>query len=162
MHADLILQVLLLLAVANGTPVVVKKVLGKSLACPLDGGTTFLDGRPLLGPAKTIRGVVTSILATSVCAPLLGVTWTTGAIVGIAAMAGDALSSFIKRRLGLASSSRASGLDQIPESLLPALASKNLLGLTFADIIAVVASFVIGEVVLARLLFRMHIRDEPY
>jgi hypothetical protein len=36
------------------------------------------------------------------------------------------------------------------------------LGLTFADIIAVVASFVIGEVVLARLLFWMHIRDEPY
>jgi CDP-2,3-bis-(O-geranylgeranyl)-sn-glycerol synthase len=162
MHADLILQVLLLLAVANGTPVLIKKLLGDFLAYPLDGGRTFLDGRPFLGPAKTIRGVVTSILATSICAPLVGVTWTTGAMVGIAAMAGDTLSSFMKRRMGLASSSRASGLDQVPESLLPALACRNLLGLTFADIIAVVALFVIGEVVLARLLFRLRIRDEPY
>jgi CDP-2,3-bis-(O-geranylgeranyl)-sn-glycerol synthase len=162
MHADLILQVLLLLAVANGTPVLIKKLLRNFLAYPLDGGRTFLDRRPLLGPAKTIRGVVTSILATSVCAPLLGATWTTGAIVGIAAMAGDILSSFIKRRVGLVSSSRVPGLDQIPESLLPALACRNLLGLTFADIIAVAVLFLIGEVVLARLLFRMRIRDEPY
>jgi CDP-2,3-bis-(O-geranylgeranyl)-sn-glycerol synthase len=162
MHADLILQVLLLLAVANGTPVLIKKLLGNFLAYPLDGGRTFIDRRPLLGPAKTIRGVVTSILATSVCAPLLGVTWATGAIVGVAAMVGDALSSFMKRRMGLLSSSRASGLDQVPESLVPALACRNLLGLTFADIIAVVMLFVIGEVVLARLLFRLRIRDEPY
>ena len=162
MHADLVLQVLLLLAVANGTPVLVKKLLGDYLAYPLDGGRTFLDGRPLLGPAKTIRGVVTSILATSVCAPLLGVAWTTGAVIAIAAMVGDTLSSFVKRRMGLRSSSRASGLDQIPESLLPALVSRSLLGLTFADIIAVVALFLVGEVVLARLLFRMRIRDEPY
>jgi CDP-2,3-bis-(O-geranylgeranyl)-sn-glycerol synthase len=83
-------------------------------------------------------------------------------MVGIAAMAGDTLSSFMKRRMGLASSSRASGLDQIPESLLPALACRSLLGLSAADIVAVVALFLIGEVVLALLLFRMRIRDEPY
>jgi CDP-2,3-bis-(O-geranylgeranyl)-sn-glycerol synthase len=53
-------------------------------------------------------------------------------------------------------------LDQIPESLVPAVACRNLLGLTFADIIAVVVLFIIGEVVLAQLLFRLRIRDEPY
>jgi CDP-2,3-bis-(O-geranylgeranyl)-sn-glycerol synthase len=77
-------------------------------------------------------------------------------------MAGDLFSSFVKRRLGYVSSSRALGLDQIPESLLPGLICKSFLGLGFLDIIVVVALFSIGEIVLARLLFRMHIRDQPY
>jgi CDP-2,3-bis-(O-geranylgeranyl)-sn-glycerol synthase len=162
MQPELIVKLLVLLAVANGTPVFVKKLLGSFLAHPLDGGMTFYDKRPLFGSSKTIRGIGTSIIATSVCAPLLGEAWTTGLTVGIAAMAGDLLSSFVKRRLGLASSSRASGLDQVPESLLPALVCRNLLGLTFGDIIVVVALFSVGEVVLARLLFRMHMRDQPY
>ncbi len=72
MQPELIVKLLLLLAVANGTPVIVKKLLGDFLAYPLDGGMTFYDNRPLLGSSKTIRGIVTSVVATSVCAPLLG------------------------------------------------------------------------------------------
>ena len=77
-------------------------------------------------------------------------------------MAGDLISSFIKRRMGRPPSSRALGLDQIPESLLPALACKSLLALTVADVIVVVALFSVGELILSRLLFKMHIRKEPY
>jgi CDP-2,3-bis-(O-geranylgeranyl)-sn-glycerol synthase len=78
------------------------------------------------------------------------------------AMAGDLFSSFLKRRLGLAPSSRATGIDQIPESLFPLLACARLLSLTVVDIAAGTAIFLIGEVVLSRLLFKFHLRDRPY
>jgi CDP-2,3-bis-(O-geranylgeranyl)-sn-glycerol synthase len=77
-------------------------------------------------------------------------------------MVGDLSSSFIKRRLGSRPSSQAIGLDQIPEALLPMLACRAALGLGLLDIVAVVAAFFVGELVASRLLFRLHIRDEPY
>ena len=162
MHPLLILQVLILATLANGTPVVAKKVLGGFCAWPLDGGVTFLDGQPLLGASKTVRGIVLGILASTAGAPLIGLTWAIGLRAGAAAMAGDLLSSFLKRRMGLQSSSRASGLDQVPESLFPFLACLGALPLGVLDIVAGVVVFFVGEVLLSRLLFRLRLRDRPY
>lgn len=162
MQTAVVLKLLLLLTVANGAPVVAKRLLGSRLSYPLDGRARFLDGRPLFGASKTIRGLVLSIATTSGVAPLLGLDLSTGFLVGAGAMAGDLLSSFTKRRLGLKPSSRATGLDQIPESLLPALLCWQELSLTVADGVAVVGGFLIGEIILSRWLFRMHIRDRPY
>jgi hypothetical protein len=78
------------------------------------------------------------------------------------AMVGDLLSSFLKRRLKIPSSRRAIGLDQIPESLFPALACRSMLGLTVLDITSVVVIFVLGEMALSRLLFKWHVRDQPF
>src|SRR5262245_29891428 len=114
-----ILQSLVLLTFANGTPVIAKKIFGSRLAFPLDAGVHFVDGRPLLGQSKTIRGVVLSVAVTAAAAPVLGVSAATGALVACFAMLGDIFSSFIKRRRKLPSSAQAIGLDQIPESLLP-------------------------------------------
>src|SRR5277367_2060334 len=108
MHPLPILQVLALTALANGVPVLTKKILGTLGAAPLDGGLRLPDGRPLFGASKTLRGVVLGILAATVGAPLVGLSWTIGLSVGAAAMAGDLLSSFLKRRLGRPASSRAS------------------------------------------------------
>ena len=44
MQGSLLLQLLILLVVANGTAVVAKKLLGATLARPLDGGALFGDG----------------------------------------------------------------------------------------------------------------------
>jgi len=162
MQPELIASVLVLLAVANGAPVLAKRLLGKSLAYPLDGGRSFSDGRPVFGPAKTIRGLVFSILATSASAPAIGLSATSGGLVAAAAMAGDLASSFVRRRMGYASSSRATGLDQLPESLLPALACKGLLRLTVMDVILIVVLFTMAEMMLSRLLFKLHVRDQPY
>jgi CDP-2,3-bis-(O-geranylgeranyl)-sn-glycerol synthase len=162
MQAILILQLLILLTVANGTAIVAAKVLGDAFAHPLDGGVLFVDGRPLFGPSKTIRGIVLSLLATSIAAALIGLGWKVGALVGIGAMAGDLLSSFTKRRFGFASSSMAIGLDQIPESLFPLLASRILLPLGWLDILLGVAVFFVGELILSRILFRLKLRDTPY
>jgi hypothetical protein len=64
--------------------------------------------------------------------------------------------------MGLAPSSMAIGLDQIPESLFPLLACRLLLPLTMLDIGVAAALFFVGELVLSRILFRLHLRDRPY
>jgi CDP-diglyceride synthetase len=158
----LILQLLVLLTLANGTPIVAKKIFGPRFSFPLDAGTIFFDGRPLFGHSKTIRGIVGSILVATASASLIGLDLTIGAIVAGAAMAGDLFSSFVKRRLNLPPSSQALGLDHVPESLFPMLACRDALSLTFADIALGVGIFFIGVLVLSRLLFRAHLRDEPY
>src|SRR5437763_10494005 len=136
MHPIVILQLSVLLLLANGTPVIAKKLLGDLYSYPLDGNLTFADRRPVFGRSKTIRGIVLAVLVTTAGAPLLGLGWETGLLVGSFAMAGDLFSSFCKRRLNLPPSSRASGLDQIPESLVHLLACRNALAMPNADILA--------------------------
>jgi CDP-archaeol synthase len=92
----------------------------------------------------------------------MGLDLAIGAKVAIAAMVGDLLSSFLKRRFNVAPSSQALGLDQIPESLFPMLACRGALSLTPADIALGVGIFFLGELVLSRLLFKAHLRDEPF
>jgi CDP-2,3-bis-(O-geranylgeranyl)-sn-glycerol synthase len=162
MQLDLVIQFLVLLTMANGTPVIAKKLLGGALSTPVDGGLRLSDGRPLFGPSKTLRGIAVSVMATTLSAPALGLAWTTGLLAGVAAMAGDLGSSFIKRRMGLPSSSRALILDQVPEALLPALVCKSLLVLAIVDVALIVALFTVGEIVLSRLLFKLHVREQPY
>ena len=157
-----ILQIMVLLTLANGAPVVAKKILGRRLNFPLDFCVTFFDGRPVFGSSKTIRGIVVSMLVTTASAPLIGLDLTIGAIVASAAMGGDLFSSFMKRRLNVPPSNQALGLDQIPESLFPMLACRDALSLTIADIALGVGIFFIGALILSRLLFRAHLRDEPY
>lgn len=136
-----ILQALALLALANGTPVVAKKLFGSRAALPIDVGVQFWDGRPLFGTAKTVRG---------------------GCLVAGIAMVGDLFSSFVKRRLQFPPSTQAIGLDQIPESLFPLLACKSMLSLAFADIVLSVGIFLIGELIASRLLYWLRVRDQPY
>ena len=155
-------KMLLLLVVANGVPVLGKKIFGATCNRPLDGGLTLHDGHPLFGPSKTVRGVLLSLAATALAALPLGLDGTDGALIALLAMLGDLASSFVKRRLGRPPSSMALGLDQIPESLLPTLAFKSRLGLTTWDIAGVVFAFVLLELLLSRVLFGMRLRDRPY
>ena len=140
----------------------VTRLVGAYLALPIDGGLLAPDGQPWLGPSKTVRGLVVAIAATTVCGQLLGIGWRLGALVGAASMAGDLFSSFVKRRLHRPVHGRATGLDQIPESLFPLLACRQALGLTVPTMVAVVVSFLIAEMLVSRVLYAWHIRDRPY
>lgn len=157
-----LLRILLLLTIANGAPIVARRLLGEHFAAPLDHGVTLRDGRPLLGAAKTLRGILVALGATTLAAPLLGFGWLTGLALAAAAMTGDLLSSFLKRRLGLPPHAQALGLDQIPEALLPLLLLQQILGLSAGDILILVIAFILVELALSRLLFRLHIREQPY
>jgi CDP-2,3-bis-(O-geranylgeranyl)-sn-glycerol synthase len=158
----LAIQLLLLLAVANMTPIGLKRALGARWDWPIDGGVRFVDGRPLLGPSKTWRGLFIAALACALSALLLGLPAQIGALIGALAMAGDALSSFVKRRLGLASSTRATGLDQIPEALLPMLAVQYLLRLPLWMVAGITLVFFELELPLARWSHRHGLREQPY
>jgi len=156
------MRLLFLLTLANGTPLLAKKVLGNRFSRPLDSGARWHDGEPLFGASKTIRGIFLSILATAVGACLVGLGCKTGALIGSAAMSGDLFSSFLKRRMRLPASGRAVGLDQVPESLFPLLACRSALSLTVSDIAVIVLSFCLGDILISRLLYKVRLRDRPY
>jgi CDP-diglyceride synthetase len=162
MHLLLICQLLSLLAAANGTPVIAARIFKQTFAFPIDVSVTFLDGRPLFGPSKTLRGVLLSLGLTSVLGPLVGLDWPIGTLVAVAAMVGDLLSSFLKRRLGLNSADQAIGLDHIPESLLPLLACAFFLPLNLIDVLVATLIFAAGALLFSPVLFKLGIRDRPY
>jgi len=156
-----ITQLLFLLILANGTPLVAKKILGNRFSRPLDSGARCPDGQPLFGASKTIRGIFLSVLVTAVGARLVGLRCKIGALIGGAAMTGDLFSSFLKRRIRLPASSGAAGLDQVPESLFPLLVCRSALSLTVSDIAVIVLSFFLSEILLSRLLYKLRLRDRP-
>lgn len=156
------LRLLVLITVANSAPILAKKLAGRRWSQPLDGGARFIDGRPLLGKSKTWRGLAAAVVACTVAAPLLGFNADHGALAGLLAMAGDAISSFIKRRRGLEPSAQAFGLDQVPEALLPLLALRPGLELSWVLVGGVTLAFLLLETPAARLSHRLGLRDRPY
>lgn len=161
---DLLLAVklLVLLMVANGAPILARRVFANRWAWPIDANLRFVDNRPLLGASKTWRGLVVALLTTPCAALLLGLPAATGLLIAAMAMAGDLLSSFCKRRLHIPPSGMALGLDQIPESLLPLLAVQRQLELGWMDIVQLTLGFMALELVLSRILYYLHIRKQPY
>jgi CDP-2,3-bis-(O-geranylgeranyl)-sn-glycerol synthase len=144
----------ILLLVANGSPVVMSIFLSKRWQRPLDGGLRLPDGKRLFGSSKTIPGLVVAIATTTLTALLIGPSVWIGVSIGAFAMLGDVLSSFVKRRLGLASGDSAVGLDQIPESLLPLLVCKPLLGLSWTQVVLLTTAFFFVNLLVSRMMRR--------
>ncbi len=85
--------------VANAAPLVLGG--GK----PLDGGRNIVDGRPIFGSHKTLRGLLAGIVAGSLIGlgeslvdPRLVIA---GLAISLGAVLGDLLGAFVKRRLNL-------------------------------------------------------------
>jgi CDP-2,3-bis-(O-geranylgeranyl)-sn-glycerol synthase len=148
MSVSQVVILVLLVVIANVAPVVISLLMGHRWNAPLDGGLRLPDRHPVLGPSKTIRGVLASVLATGILAPLFGFSPATGAGFACLAMLGDICSSFIKRRLGIASSHSVPLLDQLPESLLPLWFMQSLVGGTTAEILVAAAIFTLVDLVL--------------
>jgi CDP-2,3-bis-(O-geranylgeranyl)-sn-glycerol synthase len=72
------LQLLVLLGVANGIPILAKKLLQDRFSMPVDGGLTLPDGELLFGASKTVRGVILSVVCTTGAAILLQMDWASG------------------------------------------------------------------------------------
>ena len=151
MDASQVATLTLLVITANITPVIVRMLLGARWNAPVDGGLSLPDRQPLLGHSKTIRGVSSSVVVTSLLAPLFGITPATGTAFACLAMLGDICSSFIKRRLGLAPGRSVPLLDQLPESLLPLWLLQSKTGGTAAEILVATAIFSLVDLVLSRL-----------
>jgi hypothetical protein len=132
---------LLLLVVANSTPVIIARVLGNRFDTPIDALFRRHGERPLFGAHKTWRGLVSGALACTCAGALLSCGPWVGLGFGLLALGGDLASSFVKRRMRLRSGYSAPLLDQIPESLLPLLTFNGVLGLTCASVFGTTAVF---------------------
>ncbi len=156
------IQLLILIVFANGVPVIAHRLMGHKFNWPVDLGFRFIDGRRLLGNSKTWRGLASSVVLTAGLAMLMGYECLIGVQVAAGALAGDLCSSFIKRRLGLRSSAMAPLLDQVPESLFPALLMMSAFALDSKDVVILVLAFIILELLLSTVAYRLGIRRTPY
>ena len=156
------LELLLLIIIANGAPILARVLLRDAFDTAVDFGKKLADGNPIFGPSKTWRGVLAAITTTTIAAWVLGYSTETGLFISSFAVAGDLTSSFIKRRLNRAPSSMAPLLDQVPESLFPALAVMQVFHLTILSVFLLVLTFIITELALSHTLYRWGIRKRPY
>lgn len=147
---------------ANGVPILLRYLLEERLAYPVDFKHSLFDGQRILGDSKTWRGLFGSLLTTCCLSLLLGYSLLTGLMISLGAMSGDLLSSFTKRRLKMPSSSMAPLLDQLPESLIPAILVMHTFHLSITNIIILVLLFIILEYMLSRVLYQLGIRRRPY
>ncbi len=134
-------KVILFLLWVNGLPPLANMIWGERFNQPMDGGRLWFDGRPILGSHKTIRGLLISILGGAAVSPFLGLPWWVAAIAASLAMAGDMLTSFIKRRLDTPSGKDRFGLDQFFESAFPLLFLNSFLRLSLGNIIVILLFF---------------------
>ena len=152
MRSWLVSHLVLLLIIANGTPVLLGLALGPRWNRPVDNNHLLPDNRPLLGPSKTLRGLFSAIVVTGLLAPLFELSILEGASFALLAMLGDLCSSFIKRRVGFASSHSVPLLDQIPESILPLWGLQAALGSSGSEMAFAVAIFIVIDLLLSGLL----------
>lgn len=155
-------KLLLLIIIANGAPILLRALLKDNFNLAVDFGKKLPDRQRVFGRSKTWRGILAALIATAIAAWLLGYSPQTGMWVAGYAILGDLFSSFIKRRLALAASNQAPLLDQIPESLLPALMLRQTFNLDALAVLLLVALFIIIELALSQLLYSWGLRRRPY
>lgn len=138
------LAILSLLWCINFVPPLLAFFLGDRWNQPLDFGSSFVDGKPLLGPHKTLRGTTGAIAVGAILGMMMGMPWWVGLAAGTLSMAGDITSSFVKRRLSLPSGSGVAGFDQVVEGFLPFLVLQPHFSLSAGQVYCLVIFFCTG------------------
>lgn len=138
----IVINITLFLLWVNFLPPLANLIWGDRFNRPIDAGRLWFDKHPIFGDHKTIRGVLFSLLGSIATAPLFGLDFRVAAVASLLAMAGDLLSSFIKRRPNLPSGRNVIVLDQIFESLLPALFLRTILHLTWFQVLFIMLCFI--------------------
>lgn len=156
------LELFAMLVLANGAPVLAARLFRHRWSAPVDAGAYCSDGRRLLGKSKTWRGIVVGTLCCAGFAWAAGHGWGFGLLFGLLALAGDLFSSFIKRRLGRASSARVPWLDQVPEAVLPLLLAYGWGLVTAWGACLIVVAFALCNMWVSPLLYRLGIRRQPH
>ncbi|NWO06086.1 MAG: CDP-archaeol synthase [Alteromonadaceae bacterium] len=158
----ILLELFVLLVLANGTPVLVARLVGGRGAWPVDAGRLWQDGRPVFGRSKTWRGLFSGALVCGLFAGWTGLGAAFGVLFGVLSLTGDLLSSFVKRRLGLVASARARWLDQLPEGLLPMALAWYWLGISAWQALAVAVLFAMANIWVSPWLYRWGVRRQPH
>lgn len=152
-----LLQLLLLLIIANGAPILTRILLNNQWNAAIDFGAKMADGNPVLGASKTWRGILATLLITSIVALIFGYTAEVGILIAMGTISGDLFSSFVKRRLGMVPSSKAPLLDQIPESLISALMMMQIFDLSLLGILFLVFAFTVIDMIMTYFLYHWRV-----
>lgn len=87
---------------------------------PIDAGKTFIDGKPMLGSHKTVRGFFAGLIVGTFVGfvqntvyPLYQSNLLLGFVLSLGALIGDLFDSFVKRRLGFPPGASFPILDQL-------------------------------------------------
>jgi CDP-2,3-bis-(O-geranylgeranyl)-sn-glycerol synthase len=87
---------------------------------PIDAGRTFIDGKPMLGSHKTVRGFFAGLIVGTLVGfvqnavyPLYQSNPLLGFVLSLGALIGDLFDSFVKRRLGFPPGASFPILDQL-------------------------------------------------
>ncbi len=153
---------LALLGASNTFPIIARVLLKTRLDTPVDFNRSFLDGRPIFGPHKTWRGIAASLAGTAILSWLLDIGFLMGMELALFSMAGDLVSSFLKRRMNLRSGARATGLDQTIEAFLPLAVMKDQLGISWQECFGITIVFAVLEMILSPIFYRLGLRRHPY
>lgn len=140
----------------------------------IDFGKSFLDGRPLLGKGKTLRGTFLGIfiaflavLAISAVFPktenVLGASYLYyGTLLAVGAVAGDFAGSFVKRRLEIARGKSVFMLDQL-DFVIGGFALGLLLVVPdLLEVVFLLAFTMIWHVIGNHIAFFARIKKEPW
>ncbi len=158
-------KIILFLLWINLLPPLAHLMLGKRFSWRVDGGLSFFDNQPLFGRHKTIRGIGASVLGGAVASSLLGLPWPFAALAASCAMAGDLVSSFIKRRLHKPDGSSVFILDQVFEGFFPLLVIGSYSPLQWWQFVVVLLFFMplayLGSCFWEYISFHPHPEDYP-
>ena len=161
----IVIKVAAFLLWVNFLPPLANIIWGDRFNRSIDGGRLWFDQHPIFGNHKTIRGALVSLLGGTAVAPLLGVDLPVAAAAALLAMAGDLLSSFIKRRQNMPSGGNAIVLDQFFESLFPTLFLRGFLHLSWIQVLVILLCFIpvayLGSGFWNFIMFRPPLKNYP-
>lgn len=155
---------------ANATPVVAVKIIGRST--PLDMGLRAWDGRRILGDGKTVEGLLSGTAFGTLFGLLMfNLTEVFRSpvepfLLSIGAMAGDVLGSFIKRRIGVERGGPMPVLDQLGFLVFSLLFSFSVYGVPHwfrADVaVALMVTTILLHLSTNYLAYVLGLKDRPY
>jgi len=129
---------------------------------PVDLGRNFTDGRRILGNGVTVRGTLTGILGGTITGFLQGTIFM-GFVLGVGAMGGDMVGSFIKRRLGKPSGSPLFPLDQLNFVVGGLILAWLYVGFIRWDFVVVIVLLTpVGHLAVNKLGYHLNMKDVPW
>lgn len=147
--------------VANASPLAISKFVPEGLRKPIDLGKSMADGNRILGDGKTFAGFVFGVLAGTATGALQG-NAALGAMLGLGAMVGDTVGSFVRRRLGAKRGEDVPVLNQLDFVAGALLFGSAMRGWSLAEIAAICIITVPMHRLTNWVAYKLGIKEEPW
>lgn len=156
--------------IANCTPIIAAKIpILKKWSYPIDFYQTF-RGKRILGDHKTIRGLLTGILAAIATATIQQYFYNIiiinpiifGTACAIGALGGDMAKSFFKRQIGIALGKKWFPFDQIDYIIGGILATSFFVTLSFFEYTLIVIVWFALHIISSKIGYLLKLKSVPY